>query len=138
MRTLVIYVIAALAIWFAIRFTNHIERYESLHASGVPITAKVVSTTCGNHGSFTYEYIVENQRLVGYGESSEGGLSCEDLAPSRSIPVTYLRTSPTESVAGNVTDALSRERSFAAISALFLPAIILWLVRRRRAKDGIV
>ena len=137
MRTVTIYVASALAIWFAIRFVNHIERYEQLSSSGVQVVGKVVSTTCGNHGSFVYEYTAHGNQISASGRSSLGGLNCHELSPGISVPVSYLVNSPTESVAGSAVEALSEQRRFAVASSLFLPALVLWFRHRKQAQGRV-
>ena len=90
MRTALVYITAALVLWFTLQLFNHIERYEQLQKTGVHVVGKVVSTTCNNHGSFTYEYIAQGQLLSATGASSVGGLKCQTLAPGMSVPVMYL------------------------------------------------
>lgn len=132
MRIAVIYVASALAIWFTLGFINGIDRYEKLKSSGVPVTGTVIDTTCGNHGSFTYEYDVEGTKIRAVGKSSVGGLHCETLTLGTKVPVTYLVRSPTESVAGSPAAALREERTFIAVLSLFFPAFVIWLVRRKQ------
>jgi hypothetical protein len=137
MRTAAIYVASALLVWFALRWVTPVARYELLQSSGVRVTGNVVSTTCGNHGSFSYQYFAQGQQIRASGKSSAGGLSCDSLSPGLSIPVVYLASSPAESVAGNPALALSEARLFAVGAALLFPAIALWLIHRRRTQESV-
>ena len=137
MRAMAIYVASALAIWFAIRFVNHHERYELLQSSGIQVTGSVIATACANHDSFSYAYDVHGRQVTASGKSSSGGLDCGALRPGMSVPVTYLAASPAESVAGSPAAALSEERLFAVASSLFFPAVALWLWHRKQAQERV-
>jgi hypothetical protein len=137
MRRLLTYIASALALWLAFAWATGLAKYRKLAHGGTETTGKVAATTCENHASFKYEYVVQGKRIVASGKSSEGGLVCADLTVGQSIPVVYLPRAPEESIAGNALAALSEARGFVAAVSLTLPAIGLWLRRRARAKTRV-
>jgi hypothetical protein len=137
MRTVLVYLASVLALWFALRWATDLGQYEQLNASAVHTSGTVTSTTCANHASFTYEYLVQGQHFAASGKSSEGGLSCAQLSAGQVIPVAYLANSPAVSIAGNVGAALFESRSFVVAASLTFPAVALWLRRRAQKREDV-
>jgi hypothetical protein len=137
MRAASIYVVSVLALWFALRWATHMSRYELLEAAGVRTTGTIVSTTCGEHASFKYEYVANGQLFMRMGKHSEGGLSCAALTAGLRVPVAYLAESPQMSVAGDPAAALSEIRLFTTVASFIFPAIVLWLRHRVRVKPEV-
>ena len=137
MRAASIYVVLVLAFWFALRWATHMSRYELLEAAGVRTEGTIVSTTCGEHASFKYQYFAKGQLFLRMGKHSEGGLSCASLTAGLMVPVTYLAQSPQMSVAGDPAAALSESRLFTTVASLIFPAVALWVRHRARAKPDV-
>jgi len=135
MRTAALYALSALVLWFVLRWATHMDRYELLASHGVEISGTITSRGCGNHMSFTYKYLAQGQSFAGSGKQSSGGVLCEALLPGQSVPVSYLASSPSVSVAGKPEAALSEARLFTNVGALFFPAVALWLVGRARRRQ---
>ena len=127
MRTGLIYVAFALLVWIALRWANHLERYEQLEATGIHTEGKITTTECGNHASFQYRYLAKGRLLAGSGKSSDVSTSCAALSVGQNVAVSYLESSPSISIVGSPDAALLNARLSSLAASLAFPALALFL-----------
>jgi hypothetical protein len=118
---------------------NGISCYRIMTA-GVATRAAVTGTTCSEHKTFSYRFTVGDKSYEGSGEEGFGIPSCAALKPGDLIPVSYLKDEPRTNVPGDPQSRFLDRITLVAMSALFIPIILLftvfWIARLARKRSA--
>lgn len=118
-------------IWFGLGSLN-IPRYQRLAAESVRTDATITATSCEQHSTVSYTFVVAGRPYSGQGLSG-GERPCKDIQVGDRMPVWYLSTDPTVSTLREPQAKLENERISVGIGAVVLPAwllVIIFVTRR--------
>lgn len=102
--------------------------YYRLMTTGVSTQAAITGTTCSDRKTFAYRYKVGDNTYKGSGEEGFGTPPCESLKPGDLVQVSYLRNEPRINVPGDPQARFLNGITLTAMSALFIPLILLFAV----------
>lgn len=102
--------------------------YYRIMTGGVAAQAAITGTTCSDHKTFAYRFTVGDKTYEGSGEEGFGIPSCAALKPGDQVPVSYLKDEPRTNVPGDPQSRFIDRITLVAMSALFIPVILLFIV----------
>lgn len=126
LRLVASYVVMVALLWGTMYYVEGIGNYVELVRSGMATDGYVLQADCGDHGAFSYRYVVGNRQHSSRGNSGMLEIRCDELQPNQNIRVVYLPSDPSISVGGDPKAQLWEEGVFAALFSLFVPGAILW------------
>ena len=103
--------------------------YYRIMTGGVATQAAITTTACSDHGTFSYRFTVGDKTYEGSGSEGFGIPSCASLKPGDRVPISYLKDEPRTNVPGDPQARFMDSITLAAMSALFIPIILLFIVR---------
>jgi len=102
--------------------------YYKLMTAGVATQAAITGTTCSEHKTFAYRFAIGDNTYEGRGEEGFGVPSCTSLKPGDQVPVSYLGDEPRTNAPGDPQAKFINGITLTAMSALFIPLILLFTV----------
>jgi hypothetical protein len=92
---------------------------------GEEIQARVSKTTCHDHATFHYSFVVDGQVFEGFGAASWIGKDCEDMRRGDIAKVFYLPSNPKINSPGDPQRKFSQNCFFAAFVAISFTLLVL-------------
>lgn len=102
--------------------------YFRLMTAGVATQATITGTTCSDRKTFAYSYNVGDNSYNGSGEEGFGSPPCASMKPGDLVQISYLRDEPRINVPGDPQARFLNGIALTAMSALFIPLILLFVV----------
>jgi hypothetical protein len=102
--------------------------YYRIMTAGVATQAAVTGTTCSDRKTFSYRFSAGDKTYEGSGQEGFGVPSCAALKQGDQVPVSYLGDDPRTNVSGDPQSRFIDCVALAAMSALFIPIILLFAV----------
>jgi hypothetical protein len=97
---------------------------------GKEIQARVSKTTCHDHATFHYSFVVDGQIFEGFGAASWIGKDCEDMRRGDIARVFYLPSNPRINSPGDPQLKFSENCFFAALVAISLAVMVLSFLKK--------
>ena len=120
----ILYLILATLIAFLLGHFNWLTYYR-LSKYGVKTNAYVTKTTCENHQTFHYRFIVGEENFEGTGLEGSGNPSCDSLKIGAPVVIYYIPSNPQINVPGRPKARLANESIFILLAALIIPLVIV-------------